>query len=93
MKKLRVAIIGQGRSGRNIHGAYFLSELNEKFEVVACVDEIPLRRLVAEGVIPVAKPSQITRNFSLSRMKSTSLLMPAILNATMKFPRTFFLTV
>ncbi len=55
MKKLRVAIIGQGRSGRNIHGAYFLSELNEKYEVVACVDEIPLRRLVAEERHPGCK--------------------------------------
>lgn len=38
MKKLRVAIIGQGRSGKNIHGAFFRSEANEKFEVVAVVD-------------------------------------------------------
>lgn len=55
MKKLRVAIIGQGRSGRNIHGAYFLSDLNDKFEVVACVDEIPLRRYVAEERHPGCK--------------------------------------
>lgn len=33
MKKLNVAIIGQGRSGRNIHGAYFLSERNVHFNV------------------------------------------------------------
>ena len=26
MKKLNIAIIGQGRSGRNIHGKYYLSE-------------------------------------------------------------------
>ena len=26
MKKLNVAIIGQGRSGRDIHGAFFKSE-------------------------------------------------------------------
>ena len=44
MKKLRVAIIGQGRSGRNIHGAYFLSEQNTQFEVVAVVDAIADRR-------------------------------------------------
>lgn len=44
MKKLKVAIIGQGRSGRDIHGAYFKSEANKLFEVVAVVDEIPLRR-------------------------------------------------
>ena len=44
MRKLRVAIIGQGRSGRNIHGAYFLSPENTEFEVVAVVDAIEDRR-------------------------------------------------
>lgn len=38
MKDVRVAIIGQGRSGRDIHGKYFKSELNEHFEVVAVVE-------------------------------------------------------
>ena len=33
MKKLNVAIIGQGRSGRDIHGAFFKSEYNEKYNV------------------------------------------------------------
>lgn len=44
MKKLRVAIIGQGRSGRDIHGSYFLSEANTKYEVVAVVDALEDRR-------------------------------------------------
>ncbi len=44
MEKIRVAIIGQGRSGRNIHGTYFLSEANTQFKVVAVVDEIEYRR-------------------------------------------------
>jgi predicted dehydrogenase len=44
MKKLRVAIIGQGRSGRDIHGNYFLSPENDRFEVVAVVDAIADRR-------------------------------------------------
>lgn len=44
MKKLRVAIIGQGRSGRDIHGAFFRSEHNDKFEVVAVVDALADRR-------------------------------------------------
>ena len=44
MKKLRVAIVGQGRSGRNIHGAFFRSDCNDKFEVVAAVDAIASRR-------------------------------------------------
>ena len=38
MKKLRVAIIGQGRSGRNIHGAFYLSDANTLFEVACVVD-------------------------------------------------------
>lgn len=44
MKKLRVAIIGQGRSGRDIHGKFFLSDQNDKYEVVAVVDEMAKRR-------------------------------------------------
>ena len=41
---LRVAIIGQGRSGRDIHGAYFRSEANTRYKVVAVVDELENRR-------------------------------------------------
>ncbi len=44
MKKLRVAIIGQGRSGRDIHGAFFRSEDNTKFEVAAVVERIASRQ-------------------------------------------------
>lgn len=44
MKKMRVAIIGQGRSGRDIHGRYFLSKDNDNVEVVYVVDEIKERR-------------------------------------------------
>lgn len=28
-KKLNLAIIGQGRSGKDIHGAYYISERNK----------------------------------------------------------------
>ena len=52
MKKLRVAIIGQGRSGKNIHGAFFRGPLNEKFEVVAIVDKDPARREQAPNLYP-----------------------------------------
>lgn len=44
MKKIRVAIIGQGRSGRDIHGAYFRSEANSHYEVAAVVDALDYRR-------------------------------------------------
>ncbi len=43
MRKLRLAILGQGRSGRNIHGEYLKTNL-EQFEVAYVVDPIELRR-------------------------------------------------
>ena len=45
MEKLRIAIIGQGRSGRDIHGAYLQTpQAKEKFEVVAIVEQQEDRR-------------------------------------------------
>lgn len=44
MNKIRVAIIGQGRSGLAIHGNYFLSDANRWVDVAAVVDRIPERR-------------------------------------------------
>ncbi len=38
MKKLRIAIIGQGRSGKLIHGAYYKSEDNKYYDVAYVVD-------------------------------------------------------
>ena len=38
-KKLNLAIIGQGRSGKNIHGVYYRSERNEYFNVKYVVDK------------------------------------------------------
>ncbi len=43
MKKIRVAIIGQGRSGRDIHGRYLLTDAR-RFHIVAAVDPLPERR-------------------------------------------------
>ena len=43
-KPIRVAIIGQGRSGRDIHGAHFLADQSERYKVVAVIDEIEYRR-------------------------------------------------
>ena len=54
MKKLNVAIIGQGRSGRDIHGKYFQSEDNSKYNVVAVVDEIEAPRKRAKEEFPNA---------------------------------------
>lgn len=44
MEKLKIAIIGQGRSGRNIHGAFFKKEENIYCQVVAVVERDPERR-------------------------------------------------
>lgn len=43
VKRLRVAIVGQGRSGRDIHGAH-LSRDTERFQLVAVVDPVADRR-------------------------------------------------
>ncbi len=48
MKKMRVAIIGQGRSGRDIHGNFFKSESNDFCEVVCIVEYDEVRRKRAE---------------------------------------------
>lgn len=48
MKKLNVAIIGQGRSGRDIHGEFFKSDLNTKYNVVAVIDALEERRIRAK---------------------------------------------
>ncbi len=44
MKKLKLAIIGQGRSGRDIHGVFLKSEYNDIFDVTAVVDQDAQRR-------------------------------------------------
>lgn len=43
MKVVNVAIIGQGRSGRGIHGRYLLTDA-QHYKVVAAVDLLPERR-------------------------------------------------
>lgn len=44
MKKLRLALIGQGRSGRNIHGKYLKDETNTLYDVVYVVELDEFRR-------------------------------------------------
>ncbi len=43
MKQIRIAILGQGRSGRDIHGLH-LKKDTERFKVVAVVDQMEIRR-------------------------------------------------
>lgn len=52
MKKLNVVIIGQGRSGKNIHGTYFRSADNLYYDVKYVVDADAYRREVAEKIYP-----------------------------------------
>lgn len=47
MKQLKIAILGQGRSGRNIHGQFIIKNA-DKFKVVAVVDLLEERRERAE---------------------------------------------
>lgn len=48
MKKMRIAIIGQGRSGKDIHGKYFLSSDNDIIEVKYVVELLEERREIAK---------------------------------------------
>ena len=55
MSKLNLAIIGQGRSGKDIHGVYLRSEKNEYFSVKYVVEMDAFRREVAEEIYPGCK--------------------------------------
>ncbi|NLB39092.1 MAG: Gfo/Idh/MocA family oxidoreductase [Clostridiales bacterium] len=61
MKKLRVAVIGYGRSGRNIHRD-LLVQLPEKYEIVAIADvDQDRRRMIQEetGLEPLSDYRQL----------------------------------
>ena len=55
MRKLNVAIIGQGRSGKDIHGVYFRSKDNTHYQVKYVVDADAFRRGVSEEIYPGCK--------------------------------------
>ena len=55
MKKLKLAIIGQGRSGKDIHGKFYISEANTLFDVCCVVDEDEHRRNVSAARYPGAE--------------------------------------
>ena len=52
MKKLNLAVIGQGRSGKDIHGAYYASEDNKYYNVKYVVEADEDRRKVAKELFP-----------------------------------------
>ena len=51
-KKLNLAVIGQGRSGRDIHGLYYISDKNKYYNVKYVVDADAGRRAMAEKRYP-----------------------------------------
>ena len=55
MKKLNLAIIGQGRSGKDIHGLYLRDEKNVYYNVKYVVDADEYRRGVSEKIYPGCK--------------------------------------
>ena len=55
MKRLNLAIIGQGRSGKNIHGNYYLSHDNQFYLVKYVVEADEFRRKVSEQLYPGCK--------------------------------------
>ena len=55
MKKLNLAIIGQGRSGNQIHAAFYHTNKNVYFNVCYVVDKDERRRKDAEKEFPNAK--------------------------------------
>ena len=48
MKRLNLAIIGQGRSGKDIHGTYYLSEKNKYYTVKYVVESDERRREISK---------------------------------------------
>lgn len=75
MKKLNLAIIGQGRSGKNIHGKYFRSADNEYFNVRYVFEEDEHRRRVAEEIYPECKT--FSDYHELSRLDDVDLVVNA----------------
>lgn len=55
MKRLHLAIIGQGRSGKDIHGKYYLSEDNQFYCVKYVVEADEYRREVSRERYPQCK--------------------------------------
>lgn len=55
MKKLKLAIIGQGRSGRDIHGAHLISDKNTLWEVAYVAEADDAMRKEAETRYPGCK--------------------------------------
>ena len=62
MKQLNVAILGQGRSGRSIHGDYLIT-VPHKYKVTHVVEPIPERRDIAKNMFGCAVHADYTELF------------------------------
>ena len=66
MKRLNLAIIGQGRSGRDIHGVYCRSERNAYYNVKYIVDFDERRRNQAKDLYPGCVVLAVFQNTQLA---------------------------
>ncbi|OYN86477.1 Gfo/Idh/MocA family protein [Parenemella sanctibonifatiensis] len=76
MEPIRLGVIGQGRSGRNIH-TEFLKTLPEKYEIVAISDLIEDRRTRAEGDYPGVKTYADYRDMLADKSTNIELVINA----------------
>ena len=67
MEKLNLAIIGQGRSGRDIHGSFYRSERNLYYKVKYVIDFDEGRRKKPRYYFRVAKLFPIIRNYLIKK--------------------------
>ena len=88
MEKLNLAIIGQGRSGRDIHGAYLKKAENEYFTVKYVVDADEARRNRAAEEYPGCRTFADYRELFAS-MTSTLWSTPPSRIFTTRSPRIF----
>ncbi len=81
MKRLSVAILGQGRSGLDIHGAYFLTD-PDRFRVAAVADALPERRAKAEKLFGCDAYAAYTEIFGRDDIDLVVNALPSHLHPT-----------
>ena len=81
MKKIRVAVIGYGRSGRDIH-KHLLEQLPEQYALAGFVDQDPQRRAMIRRETGLEAMRDYTELFcrqrsTLSSMRPSRRITPA----------------
>lgn len=82
MKKLNIAIVGYGRSGCDIHGAFLRSKDNDICNVVAVVEYDPPVRKLPERIL-AAIPTPITVSCSTAPTSTLSPTPPTPTNTSL----------